>query len=1395
MRQTIAASALRWFVPLFALLVSVGCGDDGGGVAPLTVSLMEPNPDAPQYTTRGVRFEATAATESGDALPEGAVLVYDWDFGDGASSLNVGAEVEHTYDVSGSYEATVTVRADVDGKVVAEGTTSGSFTVFNPADIAIESATLTTDGAVGPNDTFRVSYDVVNDGDSARTPFVVEVYLSEATVDTSVAPTASEFDRLLSSGLLVLVSSEPFVDDGDAATQGANEGIFGAGERALVDLQTLQAPSGLGSGQYGVLIYADGDDALGEIEEDNNAAFADGLLIFEGSATGADLSVTDVLVQPERFNADQGMDSLELDARVVNQGTETATLTNYRVFLSAGDTVLDESDTLLAEESIDALAPDQEIVIDNLVLAIEPPVREIGDYYVIVAVDTEDAVDEASESNNEITSNVVTVTNEVVPGADIVPTSIVVIPEITFLGGSLEVSVEVANTGTDDVPLPFLCRVYLSEDERLDSGPGGDEVLASGTVPALEAGTQEAVIIDAFVPEFVTPGTYFPFVLCDSGSIIAERNEGNNSISAPAIEVAGEADVDLRPESFSVTPLVVENGGTIEISVDVCNVGNNGSTPSVVRVFLSPDPSFDDFDREILASRVPPIEADACLTILAEVAAECDTFIPNYYLFASVDDAGDINESNEENNVGQLDDLLTIEALICACEIDEFEPNDTPAAANFLNPNIGAWEGLTMCQRTGQFFEDYYQIPLLGEQTVRVEARFENDRGNLDLELYALDRATVLDRSETNGDIEVVSSVRVPVRGNYLLRVRGRTEEDRNVYSLDLQISSPDEGTDLTVLDVAVDDLAPFLGAEVEVCFDVVNLGDTPAGPSLSRIYLSDDTRIDPVEDVLMGSLEIEGVTSRLSRCVNVVVPDDLGGGERYIGVLADARNDVPDELDETNNAGLSEALEINATCFDALEPNNSLETPRLVELLTEPPVEFGALLACSDNRDVYEFCLNDGDFLNVGVAFDTLDGDIDMKLYDAAGAQIDRSEGTGETEAVGIDFVNGDQCYRVEIYVAGRDREVPYTMSVDTGRAPDDLICSRIEEPNDDFGTAARLRDFLDDCMAVCPVEDEDFYFVNLSPGTELEVSLVPEPGAEDVPDELRLTLWGPSRNFLTNTVSANETLESTIALTGRHFIRVRSNGDGPRDQGYCLRVEGIEGVDLVPSNFALENDIAAPGDTLRFSFDVGNTRDQASEATDYAVYLSQDPVLDAEADILLRTAELAALEGLESRLEGRRFDVPFDLLDGGEFFVILRVDDQGTVEEFSESNNVIVTPLFVSPRCVPDIAEPNNFPIDARDYGEVAGLPFTSCGIGDDDWFRFTAATPITTVTARFTDALGDLDLYVYDDPLAAPVAFSDTITDDESVEFLSTVGTPYWVLVQQHTDQSTSYTLRVE
>jgi hypothetical protein len=627
-----------------------------------------------------------------------------------------------------------------------------------------------------------------------------------------------------------------------------------------------------------------------------------------------------------------------------------------------------------------------------------------------------------------------------------------------------------------------------------------------------------------------------------------------------------------------------------------------------------------------------------------------------------------------------------------------------------------------------------------------------------------------------------------------MVRVSGRTAADRNVYDLSLEVSQPEPGIDFVVLDVTVDPERPVLGEMVEVCFDLVNLGGTTAPASTVRLHLSEDTNVDPVVDPLLASLDVPSFDARLVRCVDVRIPEDSGGGTRYIAVVADARDDVADELSETNNVSLSPAFEVDSSCFDLLEPNNDPDDPRPIELVAEPPVTLADLLVCSGNSDHYAFCVSDGDFLRLTATFDPGQGDVDLRLRDGA-AEVDRSEGVSGTEQVEVDYVAGDRCYTLDVFVVGEGREVPYELEVDTGVAPEELVCSRIEEPNDEFDTARPLREFIDACPAICPVDDTDFYAVVLSAGTEIEVSLV-GPDGTPPPDDVRLALFGPSRNFLASTVTATEVLRHTAALTGEYSLRVRANGAGPRDQPYCLTVEGLSGTDLVPSDFRLETGEGYAGDTVRFSFTLSNALDVASTATTYAVYLSSDAVISPD-DTLLRVVELAPVEGLASREEGRRFDVPSELVDGGSYRVILRVDDEDLVDELREANNIAIEPFVVLPRCVPDAAEPNNFFADAAAAAAHVGVPLTSCGEVDADWFTFDGTGAETTVAIRFFDADGDLDLYVYEVTESGLVlaGFSDTITDDEVVAIDTDAEAAYAIEVRQHTDEAVPYTLEIE
>lgn len=1362
---------------LFLATPLVGCGDDDNGpgdVQPaLTVQITAPASDATLFPNQAIVFDAAAAFD--DDLE--ATVRYTWRFGEGTSVTADTSTATHAYRADGAFVVTVVAELVEGDAVLATATDSRSITVLRAPDLLVTAPILTlTSTTLTSADTLRVTFDLFNNGGDAPVAFDVGSYVVRDSVAATV-PTTEELAMWIGDGNAIQLFRESFLR------------LDGNGASANVDRSNIALPSTLQSGTWHVLTFADPDGTIGETDRTNNAAYSTRTFDFVNtSGDGPDLLPSDVVVRPTRVNR---LNSLTFSGRIANVGNQPAFESAYAIYLSYGDRTLSDDDVLIDSGDAGAIFPGAPFVLENQIYQLAAPATALGEYYVLFIADTDEAVAETDETNNVGISQRIVVTDEAVPGIDIVVDAFDVLPRLTYLGGSVEVTATIRNNGVEPLLSQFFCRIYLSNDQTLDEGLGGDRPLDTVQVPTLAAGETVAVSRISRIQSFFEPGDWYPFIHCDPSQAIAESDEENNIASTDGpITIAAEANIDLEIRAFSIAPSPVVNEGTVDVQIEVCNAGASGSTPTVVRVRLSADPILDNSDTRLLESRVPPLDPEQCVTVRADVSAVCDTFVSQYTAFAQVD--GVASETNQENNVAQLPDPFVIQGLICDCLPDVYEPNDALARAAFLNPNVRLYEGLTMCTSN----IDWYRVPLLRGETIRVATRFENRRGNLDLTLFAPDRSTELSGSRTNGDREEVSYFIVPQSGDYYIRVQGRTPSDRNVYQLELDVSARLSGTDLIVLNPRISPAAPVLGATVNVTFDLVNLGDTAAGPSIVRFYLSDDTDISPLTDPRLGELEVATVTDRTVLTVALPLPDRDVGGTSYIGIVADARDQV-DELNEDNNTGVTPAFVIDDQCWDPLEPNNTLDEARLLERFAEPPLGFSDLRVCSNNRDVYEFCIDDGDYLRWSVSFNAADGDVDLRLYDETGTEVTRSEGIGNTETVQVDFANGDRCYRLEVYAVGLNREVPYSMTIDTGPAPVELQCSRIEEPNNAFAAATQLRDFLDADLSVCPVNDDDYFRIQLTAGTNVTFRLAPATGEAFIPNQLRLTLYNPSRAFITNTVTAEEAIQYRVAVSGNHFLRVRSNGAGPRSQNYRVVVEGVDGIDLVPSDLVVEPGAVAPGEAVRFSFTLSNARNQTAPASTYAVWLSRDTILrktGPDADLLVREVAVDPVPGLTDRLEGRRFDVPGTIVDGGEYFVIVEVDSRAQIAEFVESNNLALASLFIAPRCSADLAEPNNFAFEPFDAVDAVGEPLSIC-TGDVDWFSWTAPTTrTTTVQISFSHAAGDLDLAVFADAASPPIAISDSITDNESVSFPAVAGTTYLFRVDSFYNETNSYTLTI-
>ena len=1195
----------------------LGCGGgDSSSTSPkVDVTIDSVSPGAPYPNTETtVDFSL-----EGKQVVGSSSLKWRVDFGDSQSTEGSGesGSVTHQYEQAGQYGLRVV--ALVNGQEA--GSATQTVQVLSPVDLNVSSARPSS-GNVRAGESVNVSVEVQNQSATrVQSPFDVALYVTSST-DT----TAAQREELTRVGTQTV---EAQGDDGPVIDAVMNRTVS----------VSANLPEETEAGEYYFAAWVSPDESISDSNPDNNFHVGSQLIRVDNtSSTKPDIVVRDLFAVPER--AFPVLNQFRRGFTLANDGGAEAFEVETRTYLSTNDDQLDDEDIQLntSEETYDVpigegieIGPTQFALDDD----IEPPNNGDKQVHVIVeAVSTGDA-DEPNTDNN-VASFPITVSDEPVSGPDVVVQNFSVSPQSTFLDGSLQVDMEVANQGQSEVG-SFICGLYLGDDQDVDTS--NDPRFSTINIASLASQASEQINRSVTVPAVpgIQPGDYYVYAYCDpNGTIQGESRRGNNyQIDREKLTITDQANVDLFVDSLDV-PQTVQEDEEVTVTANVCVSGMNPSGETTGRLYQTVGTQVD-FDAEPLKEfQIPNINPDSCKEVDITFEANCQDFESTYAHGVEVDVRDELPEQDEENNTFTASRTTTIQGDFCKCEEDQYAPNNKAREA------VALPAGQTSAAICKAGSCDYFGVDLKKGQSVTVETTFESDKGDLKTTLFDTSGVTQLDADDTPGRQRVGAFV-VPTSGRYVFKVCGENNA-RNLYDLDVDVLSRVSGVDVLPRSVELPSRDTFsLGADVPVDFRVHNLGKQASGSFDGELVVSPDRTLGDGNDVAMkpATVQIDPVPGggKVDVQVDAQIPPSLNQGDYYVGVVLDSAGQLS-ETNTSNNSALSRKISIETKCYDPLEPNDSLSEARSIE----PDNSYSNLLACASEDDYYELCLQDGQTFSAQVNFNASRGDVDLELYDQNQTLVESSARTGvDQEKVSVNYVNGDQCYYLRTFVlTTQDQlETNYDLSTNVEEVDPNLQCKSHFEPNNTFKSSSSLIAALQqsrasqngnaDRLGRCPAADTDFYYLELERGQTVSLRGMLEPDTQS--GTLRLQLYDPNQQPIRNIATAPGVnvaeLENFVApRSGRYYLQTTLSGN-QRRATYRLEADGLGGVDLAAESLDFWDGKHPKGGTLRFDFEMSNLRTDDAQNPRYEIYISNSQTLDRQSAKQLKSVDYTNPQG----------------------------------------------------------------------------------------------------------------------------------------------------------------------
>ena len=705
----------------------------------------------------------------------------------------------------------------------------------------------------------------------------------------------------------------------------------------------------------------------------------------------------------------------------------------------------------------------------------------------------------------------------------------------------------------------------------------------------------------------------------------------------------------------------------------------------------------------------------------------------------------------------------------------------------FVSGQDGAREPL-FCDENRQAGE-WFVLQAVPGQVISAKIEYVTQGANLDLDLLRSD-GTLLASSRrpptVDGGVEQVR-YGVATGDSFLLRVTGSLSGRKNLpFKLSVDVAQPaacqdDAFEENDTLETAAELMPSTPATGLQVCASI------DAAKTDRDFYKLNVGNNQIVTITAQSNPSLGGLTILVYDSMGAAVTVDRQPFKAQFSVQSAGVYIV--EIAVTNGVGNVdydlEWTQRDNTCADIFEPNNS---PQGASPIT--PGRYADINLCTD-EDWYVIDLLPLQTITVYADYDPNQGQgfVDLRLRGPNDASLIAEYDTREILMGGVyrqkityQAPQGGRFYIAVTLAQGLN--VPYALEVQVADGPacaDDPF-----EPNDSAGQATLLNASqvalgLDNALLglrYCDL-NQDFYAIDLMGGDQIEWVVKHTVAGGDLDAEiigpLDASNMGPVVAVGTSTTN-DETVSYTVPAdrAGRYVLRVFGKSALRTSYRLLTYLNGTGPVDPDCPDLFENNDTRATARTVT--------------PGSYSLLVCGQPLDDDWYTTCIQAGETLTID---LRFEHLRGNIDLYLYDdsGSTQFVafsnsvtndesvqftttrdqcmVYRVNTFTNVPSNTYTMNVSVQP---APLCIDDRLEPNDTPQTAT-LVEAPGLyrSLFKCE-DDDDWYRMQVReNQKAEVYVNFDNALGDLDLEIYDGPTATSPVFSGRATTrGESVIF---------------------------